>query len=103
MIHKKGERLPAFFQALGVGDEPAAFQSEGEGLGGSLMPATENFLRWQTVERDVQFDRIKMVRIELKPFSLGKRSGIERIVPPMRIAVTARTDENHLLNERQPL
>ena len=68
------------------------FQSKRKSLRGSLIPALETFFCGQPVKRDIQFDRIEIVRIEFEPFSLGEVGRVEDTIPPMGIVIAARAD-----------
>ena len=79
-----------------MSDKTASFQSKRKSLRGSLIPGLEDLFRGQPVERDIQFDRIKIVRIEFEPFSLGDAGRVESSIPPMGIVITARANMDHI-------
>jgi hypothetical protein len=79
-----------------VGDEATPLNGKDKLLRCPLVPAFEYLFFKEAVKGYVQLHRGKVIRVEFKPFFLGKVRGIERPVPPMRIVVAARPDENHL-------
>jgi hypothetical protein len=73
-----------------MGDEPASFHGKDKLFQRSFIPALKNFFLGQAIKRDIQLHRIQVLGIELEPSSLGKVTGVEDPVPPVRIVVTAR-------------
>jgi hypothetical protein len=58
-----------------------------------MVPSFKGFFLGQAIKGDVQFHGIEVLSIELEPTSLRKIGGIEDPVPPVRIVVPARADE----------
>jgi len=70
MVHEEGERFPAILQTFNMGNEPTPFDSKTESLRRPLVPPLENLSAGQPVKGDIQFDGIKRLGIEFKPFFL---------------------------------
>jgi hypothetical protein len=75
-----------------MGDEPAPFDGKGELFRRPFVPALKDLFTGQPVKGDIQFDAVKIFRVELEPFLLRKIGGIENTVPPVGIIITARSD-----------
>ena len=70
MIQEKRERLPAILQAFDMSNETASFYPEEKVSGRPFMPALKGLFGREAVERDIQFDRVEMFRVEFEPLSL---------------------------------
>jgi hypothetical protein len=78
-----------------VGDEPVPLDSEDKPLRCPLIPAFKSLFLGEAVKGYIQLYRIKKSGVEFKPLFLRKVRGIEDPIPPMRIVIAARSDENH--------
>jgi hypothetical protein len=95
LVYKEGKGASAILQPFHVGDQSAPFDSEKEMFWCPLIPAFENLFLGEAIKGYIQFHRIKKIRIVFKPLFLGKFRGIEDSIPPMGIAITACSDEDH--------
>ena len=94
MVHEAGERFSAVLQSLDMGDESTSLDREGEIIGGAPVPAFENLFIRQTIEGDIQLHRIEMPGVVFKPLPLGETGGVKDILPPMRVVIAARSNED---------
>ena len=94
MVEKGLQGFLAILESLNMGDEPASLNRKEEVSGSPLIPFLKGLSIWKAVEGDVQFDRIKELAIELKPPLLGQGAGIEYVIPPMLITISACSDKN---------
>ena len=58
-----------------------------------MVPSFKGFFLGQAIIGDIQLHGIQVLGIELEPSSLRKVTGVEDPVPPVRIVVSARADE----------
>ena len=79
-----------------MSDEPTPLDGKDKLLRCALVPAVEYLFFGEAVKGYVQLDGGKVIGVEFKPLFLGKVRGIKRPIPPMRIVVAARADEDHL-------
>ena len=92
MVHQKSQRLSAFFESPDMRNEPAPLHGKAESFRCPFMPTFEYLPLGQAIKGDIQFDRLKMLGVEFKPFSRRKIGWVEDAVPPVRIVITTRAN-----------
>jgi len=83
-----------------VSNITASLDRKKEAVRCPMVPSFKGFFLGQAIIGDIQLHGIQVLGIELEPSSLRKVRGVEDPVPPVRIVVPARADEETRLRSR---
>jgi hypothetical protein len=81
-----------------VGDKSASLNGEDKLFGRSFIPTLKDLFLRKAIKGHIQFYRVVIFSVELKPLFLWKVRWIKGPIPPMGIVITACTNVNHLMN-----